>query len=100
MTVAALCRRPDAAGRSSTPHTCSLPAVTTVRTASELHAAPGSAALRGSVSTGEPVAVERREHGWARVLTDTGTKGWLPERALHAIGATFAMTAAIGPKTW
>ena len=28
---------------------------------------------------GEPVAVERREHGWARVLTDTGATGWLPE---------------------
>ena len=52
--------------------------------ASELHAAPGSRALRGSVGTGEPVAVERREGGWARVLTDTGATGWLPERALSA----------------
>ncbi len=101
VTVAALCRRPDAQGSIvDASHVRSLPAVTSVRRASELHAAPGSAALRGSVSTGEPVAVERREHGWARVLTDTGTKGWLPERALHAVGATFALTAAIGPKTW
>ena len=99
--MAALCRRPDAQGSIvDASHVRSLPAVTSVRRASELHAAPGSAALRGSVSTGEPVAVERREHGWARVLTDTGTKGWLPERALHAVGATFALTAAIGPKTW
>jgi RNA polymerase sigma factor (sigma-70 family) len=85
VTVAALCRRPDAQGSIvDASRVRSLPAVTTVRTASELHAGPGTGALRGSVRTGEPVAVERREDGWSRVLTDTGDTGWMPESALFA----------------
>jgi RNA polymerase sigma factor (sigma-70 family) len=82
VTVAALCRRPDANGSIvDASRLRSLPAVGAVRVAGELHVAPGSRRLRGSVRAGEPVAVERRAGGWARVLTDTGAAGWLPEEA-------------------
>ena len=85
MTVAALCRRPDARGSLvDASRLRSLPAVVAVRSADELRAAPASSALRGSVRAGEPVAVERRARGWARVLTDTGATGWLREDALTA----------------
>jgi hypothetical protein len=87
VTVAALCRRPDAQGSLvDASRLRALPAVRSVRTAEELRAAPASTALRGSVRAGEPVAVERRERRWARVLTDTGARGWLPESALSAPG--------------
>ena len=82
VTVAALCRRPDAMGSiASVSRVSAAPAVTAVRFGADLHRSPGSSALRGSVRRGEPVAIQLREHGWARVLTDTGATGWLPDAA-------------------
>jgi RNA polymerase sigma factor (sigma-70 family) len=82
VTVSALCRRPDAMGSiASVSRIGTAPAVTTVRFGADLHRGPGTAALRGSVRRGEPVAIQRRKPGWARVVTDTGTTGWLPMSA-------------------
>ena len=56
VTVAALCRRPDAQGSIvDASRLRSVPAVATVRAAGELREAPGSSTLRGSVRRGEPV---------------------------------------------
>ena len=42
-------------------------------------------AARGSVRRGQPVAVVRSARGWSLVVTDAGTRGWLPSRALAPI---------------
>jgi hypothetical protein len=83
VTVTALCRRPDARGSiASASRVGAAPAVSAVRVATDLHRAPGSTRLVGSVRRGQPVAVRSRAHGWVHVLTDTGATGWVPASVL------------------
>jgi hypothetical protein len=49
-----------------------------------LRVRPGGAAS-GSVREGQPVTVVRTSGEWARVLTDSGRRGWLPKEILAPI---------------
>lgn len=85
VTVAVLCRRPDAAG--------SIVAAPTVRAARATHRVGAvradlrvrrhGRALAGTVRRDQPVRVTAERPGWRRVVTDDGQTGWLPAGALR-----------------
>lgn len=83
VTVAVLCRRPTEAGsiRAADQRSASTP-THTVRARDELLRVRPDGAARGSVRRGQPVAVIRTAGSWSLVVTDAGTRGWLPADAL------------------
>ena len=86
MTVSILCRRPTEAGsiRAADQRTAATP-THRVRVRDELLRVSPDGQARGSVRRGQPVTVVRTSGSWSLVLTDAGTRGWLPSQDLSRL---------------
>lgn len=86
VTVSVLCRRATAAGsiRARDQRSASAP-THRVRVREQLLRVRADGEARGSVLRGQPVALVRTAGSWSLVVTDAGTRGWLPSRTLARI---------------
>lgn len=78
VTVAIVCRQPDATGsvRAAPIAPAGMATVHPCRRRAALSATPGGSPL-GTVTAREPLAVLGSRHGWLRVRTDAGQAGWV-----------------------